>query len=1115
MKQIVRLATVILGLMLCSSLYAQSRVITGTVKDQDGKPLPFLAVVVKGTTIGTYTDTAGKFALTVDQTSKTLSLSYPGMKSQEVPITENMTITMTSDALGLDEVVIGAVGISQEKKALGYAEQTVNSDELNNSGTSNIMGELDGKVAGLQVINSTGDAGGGTYIDLRGPTSLTGNNQPLVVIDGIPVDNSINSFEPNDGVGFQASGAGGAAYGGAQATNRGIDINPSDIESVTVLKGPAATALYGIAAANGALIITTKKGHKNETGALGIEVNTSLTWSTVNQLPAMQNTYAAGAWNNPLDPTTATYQPSATAASNGILTSWGPTISSLNNGSTMEYTPTGTTQLITPGTAPSQAYNPYNFFQTGIASDNNISFSGGTDKSSFRISLGNLYQTGIIPLNTYTKTTINLNGRTSLGKKLEASAGVNYTNSVNDKVQQGSNQSGVMLSLLRTPPTFDNSNGFSNAASQPSSYILPDMTQRNAWGGPNAFDNPYWTVNENPFVSTLNRVYGYTQLLYHVNDWIDVKWNAGGDMYGQDDKNSFSPLSDAAYGSGGIYVADYFNTQINSDFTVNVNKKLSDKLKLNVVIGQNYFNQTSNTRFAQGTNLVLPYFLDMSNATSYLASESEVQIRRSAFYGQAVLGYADQLYLTISGRDETTSTLAPNNDNFFYPSVDLGWVFTEALHMSTNKILPFGKIRISYADVGQDAPAQALETYYHTGTILDGFTTGTSFPFNGQPGYQISNIVSVIGNPNLLPQSTTSFELGTDLGFFQNRISLSATYYSEKTTNEIFTVPISFASGYASTLLNAGVVTNKGEEITLNTIPIKTKSGVRWDLDFNWSHNVNEVVSLAPGVNSLYIGGFNQYDVPGQPANEIYGIDYIRTPGTTFNPATPLQNVVLDDNKADPGYGLPIVGTQNQALANTQPKWIGGIMTNVSYKGFSLGVHMSIREGGYMWDGTYGAMEDYGTAAVTDNRGQAFAVPSGAVWGHIDPTTGQLVHNTGSGTASGAGSSVTSDPAIYGPEYYQNVAGAFSGVTSPMIFSASYVRISQINISYDLPAKVVKKMHFQKFTITVFANNPFLWDSYPGVDPETNLGGPANAQGVDYFNNPNTKSYGVRLNLAL
>jgi len=1113
MKQIVRLAAVFFAMVLCTSMYAQTRVISGTVKDENGKPLPFLAVQVKGTTIGTYTDTAGKFSLTVDQTAKTLVLSYPGMKTQESAITDNMTITMSADVLGLNELVVTAVGITAEKKSLGYATQEVNSDQLNTSGTSNVMNELEGKVSGLSVVSSAGDPGAGTNIVLRGVTSLTGNNQPLIVVDGVPIDNSINNYDPTD-AGAGAGGSAGNLTSGTQPTNRGLDINPSDIESINVLKGPAATALYGINAASGAIVITTKKGKKGGTG-LGIEFNSSLTWSTYNKLPDRQDQWTQGTkglWYGP---------PSGA----GRKFSWGAKMDTMywtgtpnewfKDGSSMVGQSTAHTgSAVTP-------FNAYNFFQTGVANDNNIAVSGGTDRSSFRMSLGNLKQTGIIPGSDYRKTSFNINGSSALSKKLSVSAGIDFVNSTTDKVQQGSNISSVMLGLLRTPPTFDNSYGQKNPVDS-TAYVTPSGGQRDFRGGP-GYDNPYWTVNRNPFISKLNRVFGYGMAEYIINDWIRLRYRIGGDAYWQDDKNAYD-IGSNAFSAGAIFMNNYFNSQYNSDAQVIIDRQLNDKLKLNAILGQNFFQLNSSTRFAEGTGFIVPDFLDMSNATSYLASEGEAEKRTSAYYADITLAYASQLYFNLTTRSEISSTLPSNSDRFFYPSVSVGWVFTEFLHMSTNKILPYGKIRFSWAQVGKDAPISALQNYYHVASIVDGFTTGIQFPYNGLGGYELGNPLFVIGNSTLQPEKTNSTEIGLDLAFLQNKIKVSATYYSEDTHNEIFTVPVPYSTGFGAEIMNAGEITNKGIELTLDVTPVNLKNGFRWDLSINYSHNANEVVTLANGVKQLFLGGFQNggvYAVPGMSYGQIYGNDYSHADGGAVGQTTGRNNLtaplLINDNPggfaAGQYYPYYDGSEASQALANTLPKWIGGLTSTFSFKGLSLGIVMTTRQGGYMWDGTLGAMEYFGTAQQTANRdgSQVFA----GNMGHIN-AQGQVVHWDPTYTIELAGPGAANTTAApTNQNYWQNIGNSFTGPTNSSIFNASYTRISQISLAYELPKKIIEKAHFTRVAITVFANNPVLWTKYPGVDPETSLGGPANGQGLDYFNNPNSKSYGVRLNVGL
>ena len=388
--------------------------------------------------------------------------------------------------------------------------------------------------------------------------------------------------------------------------------------------------------------------------------------------------------------------------------------------------------------------------------------------------MGNINQTGIIPKSKYTKTTFSLAGQSAITDKLSASASVTYIQSDNNKVQQGSQLSGIMLGLVRTPVTFDNSNGLSDAADNPASYIiLPDGTQRNYRGG-GGYDNPYWIVNKAPFTSGLDRVFGFGQVNYQVLNWMNITYRVGGDIYGQKDKNAYD-INSSQFVNGAVFTTDYANRQFNSDFTINMQKTFSDKWSGSLLLGHNYFTLNQENLFAQGTTLLEPGFLDMSNATSYLSSETKQRKRTMAFYGQAELNYKRELYLTLTGRRETSSTLPAANNTFFYPSVSASWIFTESL-LKSNSVLTFGKLRASFAQVGKDAPIYALTTPFTPTAFKDGFTTGINFPINGMGGYQISSGIATIGNPDLKPENTYSYEFGADLSFLQkqNRIKCNS-----------------------------------------------------------------------------------------------------------------------------------------------------------------------------------------------------------------------------------------------------------------------------------------------------------------------------------------------------
>lgn len=1080
---------------------AQTREVTGRVTDSAGAPIPGASVNIKGIRKGTSAGNDGSFRISVPSNASII-ISAVGFDSREINTANNANVNVELQrgaSSSLNEVVVTALGIRREKRQLATATQTINADQINNSGTGNPLSELNGKASGLTVINSGGDPGSGTYIRLRGVTSITGNNQPLMVVDGVPIDNSINNYDPTSAT-PNVSGANSNLTGGTQPTNRGVDINPNDIESITLLKGPAATALYGIQAASGALIITTKKGGSGKRSS-SISFNSSVTFDRVSKLPGRQNMYAQGSAGTYAGPT---------GNANRRLT-WGALIDTLYwDGNANAFDPNG--NIVGASSplkkTPVHAYDPYDFFQTGMTFNNNIALSGGNAKSGFRLSLGNVDQSGIIPRAKYDKTTFALSGQTQLSDKLSVSAGINFVRSSNDKIQQGSNVSSVMLGLLRTPTTFDNGNGVANPVTNEASYIQPNGKQRNYRGGV-GYDNPYWTINRNPFHEDVNRAFGFGQANYQLFNWMSLTYRLGGDVYSQNAKNAFD-ISSNAFPAGAVHLLNYFNEQYNSDFTINMKSDLSKSFKGSLLLGHNYFTYTNRARLAHGSGFILPNFLDMSNATSYTSSESEQRKRTMAFYGEAHLDYLDMLFLTVSAREETSSTLPAKNNRFFYPSASLAYEFTKLPALAGGRVLTYGKLRASAAQVGKDAPIQGLQTYFTSAVISDGFTSGIQFPINGNAGYQISSTTATIGNPNLKAEKTNSYELGTDLGFFQNRVTLNATAYYSKSTDVILIVPISYSTGFAAELLNAATITNRGLEITLNTNPVKLKD-FRWDLNFNWSRNINKVASLAAGVPKVLIAGFQNGEIDaiaGKAFGQIYGSVYVRSDPNDRN--SPL---LINDIKGDPGYGMPIVSSQNAAIGDINPDWNGSVINTFTYKSLSLGVQVDVRRGGSIWNGTRGAMSYFGTSQETANRGTATTF--NGVSGHLN-AEGNVVHYGPDGVTEvakpGSQNNVASS---YSQYYWQNIGSSFIGPAEPSVEDGSFVRIRQISLGYELPKSLIQKSRFSNVSITVFANNAVLWTKYKGVDPETSLAGPANGQGLDYFNNPGTKSYGIRLNVGL
>ena len=641
-------------------LMAQTKEISGRVTSaDDGGVIPGVSVSVKGTSLGTITDMDGVFKLKVPQESKILVFSFVGMVTQEIAINNQSSfkVKLASENIAVDEVVVTALGITKQRKSLGYAVQEVSSDEINKAETGNVLSALTSRVAGVNITSSTGAAGASSFITIRGQNSITGNNQPLFVVDGLPIDNSMDySGNPDDG---SNNLLGGVAY-----SNRAIDINPDDIESISVLKGGAATALYGMKAGNGVVVITTKKGSK-EDGKVKISLTSSISIDKASQLPKIQSMYAQGVGGN--FSTTTPY-------------SFGPKLSEMRyDGATdSPYDVNGNLVLKTDPTATNKVANAYdnvgNFFQTGTTANNTIAISGNGKVSSFYVSIGNTTTKGIIPKNTFEKTSIKLSGDTKVGNKVTVSGSANYIRSGGDRVQQGSNTSGVMLGLLRGASSFDNGHGHGNKGYKyEDSYMYSDGSQRGYYYG---YDNPYWTVNKNLFNDKVDRLIGYISATYKPIKEITIAYKLGDDLYSDKRKGHFS-LNSANAPEGQMMVDHHYNNSINSDFTVNFTKELFPDFNTNITLGNNMYESYYQQLYTQGDGFVIPDFYHMSNTKSQIVRESTSKYRTAAFFADVQFSYKNMLYLGVTGRNEWSTTLPENDNSFFYPSVSLGFLFTE------------------------------------------------------------------------------------------------------------------------------------------------------------------------------------------------------------------------------------------------------------------------------------------------------------------------------------------------------------------------------------------------------------------------------------------------------
>jgi len=1075
--------TMILALLFfigMQGVLAQTRIITGEVTSSDDQAsIPGVTVLVKGTTLGTTTDLNGKYTLTVPVKYNILIFSYVGMKTQEITLGEStiVDVVMDPDVLNMDEVVVTAIGIPRETRALSYSVQEVSGDEISKSGSVDFINALQGRVADVQITSSSGAAGASSYITIRGVQSLTQNNQPLFIVDGVPINNS----------GGASSGSGNVD--GVATSNRAIDINPDDIATINVLKGGAATALYGLRAASGAIVITTKKGKATTGKKISVNFNTSITFDQISQKPKRQETYAQG-WGGDW--------------SSGFFATWGPRVDTCSyyvdpSFQWRTFDPDGQIVGKNDPNANGQAvniYDPYDFFQTGVTTNNSISLVGGSEVANFYFSFSDNNSKGIVPNNTFRRNTFKLSGETKLTDKFKIAGNANYMISAGDRIQQGSNTSGVMLGLLRTPPTFNNNAGYILGASDPSGN--PTGSQRNYRHG-GGYDNPYWTSVMNKYNDRVNRFIGSVQADWYATNWLSFTYRVGIDWWDRKVKDEMAMYS-RTYPAGWIKESSELNKDFNSDLMAIIQKELFTDFDLRFIAGWNMSQLYHYMQSSDGYGLVIPEYYNLNNATTMSSYEETIKVRRAAFYGDLSLSWKDMLYLSVTGRNDWTTTLVQGNNSFFYPSVGGGFIFTQLPFLKDNKVLPYGKIRASWAIVAKDAPAYATNTYFETPAIADGWTTGILvWPFMSYPGYTWSDI---LGNPDLKPEKTRTFEVGTDLKFVQNRIGLSYTYFNNKGEDLILLVPIAASSGYQNMWQNAGSMRTIGHEVTLELVPIKGKNW-HWDIILNFAKLNNEVIQLAPGVENLFLGGFTDPQiraVAGQPYRSIFGYDWVYD----ANGNMVIENTGSPDPTApdyNPYYGFPIMNEEMIPLGNVDPKWSMGIGSSLRWKDLSLYVLFDIKSGGMMWNGTRGAMDYFGTSDGTSGRDDMIVWEG--VYGHLD-ANGNVV-STGVANSTGVKLDQWWRTSGYG--------SGFTGPTAPYIEESNWVRLRTVTLSYSFTS-LLKKTFIKGLDLYFTGTNLWLSTPYTGIDPETNLLGNTNAQGIDYFNMPGTKSYTVGLNVA-
>ena len=1024
--------------------FAQQRTVSGTVTDASGLPLPGVNVVKKGTTEGTQTDLDGKFQIQAAP-SDVLAFSFIGMKSIERPATSAiLTIKLQDDSTDLETVVVTALGIKREKASIGAASTTLRSEKITEGAQNNIADAIKGKVAGVVVSNASTDPGSSSGVIIRGFSSLSGSNQPLYIVDGIPINDQSN---------FSSSLSGGYDFGRGSG-----DINSEDIESMTIIKGASATALYGSRAANGVIMITTKKG---KTGKIAVDFSSTTFFTSILRTPKYQSKFGQG-WDG-----------QHFLGENG---SWGPAFD-------------GTPRVWGNVVNNSQLLKPYsfqedqleNFFDTGHSRINNISVSGGTGESTVRLSYSNTQQDGIYPTDadSFERNTLGLSAATKVNK-ISISGNLNYVNTNGSGVATGQGLS-VLNNLMQIPtdiPITEFKDYLNNPFHSVSNYYTP-------YG----VTNPYWTLNEDGSKYTKERFYGSVEFSAEINKWSSVTYRFGLDQYtdllrvwrAQVDALPGSPNDGTSTEQPGTY-GESSNTikQINHEVLYNLNFDLGSKLSLASSFGWN-MNARSGYSFT-GTvgSQDIPGFYSFANTSDPVDVTTTRNSRKLyGVYNSSTLSYDEQLYLTTNIRNDWYSTLPTDNQSVLYGGINTSWIFTNTFP-ALKSIISYGKLRAGYGETGVDTdPYQVSSIYTQTSADNQGFGN-YNYPVNGVNGYSIGNRLS---NNNLKPERRKEYEVGLEASFLDNRISVDLTYYDAKVEDQILNLPLAPSSGYTSQTANVGTISNKGFDALVTFSLFKSNNnGFNWSTSVNYSTNNSVLEKLDPRLQQVDLGGLSTTSYiakEGQAIGLIMGSVPLRDPS---------GNIVVDAN------GIPIASSIKEVYGDTQYDYTMGVGNSFSYKGISLDFTFDIRQGGLMYSRTADITRFTGNSITTIyNDRQPWIVP-GSVVANPD---GSYSPNT------------TAISTEYQDDYYR--ADALAKAT---VIDKSYIKLREVIVSYALPAKLLEGTSIQKLSLSLIGRNLFLWTpkSNQYIDPESStFGTDLQGQFGEFSANPSTRSIGFSL----
>ncbi|MDR2497112.1 MAG: SusC/RagA family TonB-linked outer membrane protein [Tannerellaceae bacterium] len=1004
----------------------QSGKVTGTVVDELG-PITGASLLIEGTSNGTVTDLDGGFVLEGVKNGDVILVSYVGYVSQRINYAgqPTLSIVLVEDAQALGEVVVTALGIKRDKKALGYAMQEVKGDRLTETRDANVANALAGKVAGVQIRQNGTGVGGATNILIRGNNSIAGNNQPLIVVDGVPIDNFANNTADYWGNGNIDKGSGIS------------DISPDDIETMSVLKGPAAAALYGSRAGNGVVMITTRKGTSK---GIGIAYNTNYTFETPMQTPELQNIYGQG--------------------TNGEFNrdtrgSWGPVMDgkSVTNGlGSFAY-----------AARDNDVYK--DFLQTGSSWTNSLDINKATEDLTFRAAVTRMDNSGAVPNSGLNRTSMTLRSTANLTKWLSVDVKVNYVNQkAKNRIKVAADPDNIFLESLFMPRSvgysdfsaFESTN-WKRPDGKPATYLDTHASSPN---------NPYWTAYRNTNSDERDRYISLVAFDFTITDWLSLKLRSGMDNYTLYSENVRATGNPYWENQGSIRIQTERFKETNTDFLLTAQKTFGG-LGLIITAGGNTMFRSSTLNNDFSGELVIPDFYTISNGKTHSGAgfwKSRKQI--NSLYATASLSWDNYLYLDLTSRTDWSSTLPKDNSSYSYPSIGGSWVFSQMLSQKGKSLGPltYGKVRVSWAEVGNDTDPYQLKDYYNIGYDIKG-------------GVFTVNSLDFMANPGLKSESIRSWELGLELRGFENRIGLDVSYYKKNAFNQILKISVPPATGYRYKLINAGNIQNHGFEIALNATPVQTAGRFKWETLLNWSKNVNQIIALTDDTKRQVLSDGTSIPIQivaeeGGAYGDMYGYAYERDAAGA---------IVVGDN------GLPVRAAEMKKLGNNQPEWMLGWSNEFSYKNISLGFLVDMNYGGSVYMGSIRVGTQFGSLAST-----------------LAGRDGMVVAGV---TQAGAANTVS----VKAQDYWSNLGS----IDEAFIFDATNVRLRELNIAYSLPKQLLRKTPFGGIKAGLVARNLFMIHSNTeGFDPEAGFSSGSKTQGYEYGSMPTMRSIGFNINVS-